>query len=861
MPDKYDHIDFEPPKGVREEAAKGLEWRREHGRGGTEVGVARARDLSNGKNISPETARRMNSYFARHGVDEKGEGWEPGEDGFPSAGRIAWALWGGDPGKAWASKLSKQMDAADSKERAGMYKGKLKRSRIDSVPESRMVMRFAELRSETAQPEQRSVGVIVATENPVERYDSSRGIVLREILEMDGIEWRGGRNQLPIVDSHDRSTVANVLGSVRNLRIEGDELVGEAFFASDDESQRAYQKLLDGHLTDFSITATPREVAFVERGKQYTTRRGGVVNGPADIVTRWMPTDASLVATGADERSVVRRSYTDLPEEIKRMDEGLAKQLQALGMPAEIADAEAALQWMAGYMANMQPSEPEMEEIESEMDEQPKEEIAQEMDEEKEVEKAEDMPKEDELKMAVDRALKADKERRREIVAACDQLKIERSFAEKLCDDNVQLSDARKLIIERAANKPLGQGESRMRVTESESDKFFAAARAGLLQRAATSAGIRTQVESVPGAEDFRYAGLRQLAETFVERMGVNTRRLAPKDVALIALGHQGTMNRHNIRRDAYHTTGSFANLLLDAANKTLLAGYEEAPYTWSQWARQGTSVADFKAINRIRFSEIANPEMVPERGDYPESRMSDSKESYKVEKYGSVFTVSWETIVNDELDAISRIPSMQGAACRRKQNATVYSVLTANANLSDGGALFNNTAQTSAGGHANLAGSTGAPSVTTLNAGFLSMMTKKGLNSDAILNIVPATLIVPAALGATALQLVGSFSDPLAGGSSTTGNSQTLNIYGPGGSRPLAVVIEPVLDANSATAWYLAASPTQVDTVEITFLQGEESPVLENEWDMRKDVYEYKVRQTWGVAAIDFRGLYKNAG
>ena len=127
-----------------------------------------------------------------------------------------------------------------------MSKGKIKRTRIDTVPESRMVMRFAEIRNETAEPEKRSVGVVVATENPVERYDSSRGIVLREVLEMDGIELRGGRNQLPIVDSHDRSTVANVLGSVRNLRDDGDELVGEAYFASDEESQRAYQKLLDG---------------------------------------------------------------------------------------------------------------------------------------------------------------------------------------------------------------------------------------------------------------------------------------------------------------------------------------------------------------------------------------------------------------------------------------------------------------------------------------------------------------------------------------------------------------------------------------------------------------------------------------
>lgn len=112
-PKKYDHIDFTPPEGVRSEAAKGLEWRKEHGRGGTAVGVARARDLSNGVEISPETAKRMYSYFARHEVDKEGEGWKPSQDGFPSAGRVAWALWGGDAGEAWASKLVKQMAAAD----------------------------------------------------------------------------------------------------------------------------------------------------------------------------------------------------------------------------------------------------------------------------------------------------------------------------------------------------------------------------------------------------------------------------------------------------------------------------------------------------------------------------------------------------------------------------------------------------------------------------------------------------------------------------------------------------------------------------------------------------------------------------
>jgi HK97 family phage prohead protease len=97
---------------MREEADRGLAWRREHGRGGTEVGVARARDIANGRALSIDTVQRMASYFARHEVDKQGQGWAPGEEGFPSAGRIAWALWGGDAGRSWATNILERVDRA-----------------------------------------------------------------------------------------------------------------------------------------------------------------------------------------------------------------------------------------------------------------------------------------------------------------------------------------------------------------------------------------------------------------------------------------------------------------------------------------------------------------------------------------------------------------------------------------------------------------------------------------------------------------------------------------------------------------------------------------------------------------------------
>jgi hypothetical protein len=106
-----DGIDFRPPQGAREEAERGLAWRTEYGRGGTPVGIARARDIANGKNLSPDTISRMTSFFARHEGNKQAEGWSPGEDGYPSNGRIAWALWGGDPGRAWAEKVRGQIES------------------------------------------------------------------------------------------------------------------------------------------------------------------------------------------------------------------------------------------------------------------------------------------------------------------------------------------------------------------------------------------------------------------------------------------------------------------------------------------------------------------------------------------------------------------------------------------------------------------------------------------------------------------------------------------------------------------------------------------------------------------------------
>ena len=110
---KGEDIDLTPTEAMAEEAQKGLDWRKEFGRGGTAIGVTRARQLVNRQELSAETVRRMHSYFSRHEVDKEAEGFSPGEDGYPSAGRIAWALWGGDVGQSWARNKDSQLDKID----------------------------------------------------------------------------------------------------------------------------------------------------------------------------------------------------------------------------------------------------------------------------------------------------------------------------------------------------------------------------------------------------------------------------------------------------------------------------------------------------------------------------------------------------------------------------------------------------------------------------------------------------------------------------------------------------------------------------------------------------------------------------
>lgn len=300
--------------------------------------------------------------------------------------------------------------------------------------------------------------------------------------------------------------------------------------------------------------------------------------------------------------------------------------------------------------------------------------------------------------------------------------------------------------------------------------------------------------------------------------------------------------------------TGSFDAVLLDAANKTARQAYQLAPATWSIWARRATA-PDFKNINRIQISDVASLVSRNEGGEIKYFTLTDSKESYTLVEYVNGVRLTRKAMVNDDLDMFGRIPASQVRAAKQLEDDVAYAIITANANLSDSGALFNATAVTSTGGHANLHATTalvGAPSVTTLGNGRKAMRLQKGPKGQQ-LNLLPRFLIVPAALETVA--------DQYTSASYVAAVQTNINPFASNGRTPLVPVVEPRLDASSATAWYLAADSAQIDTVEVCFLDSEPEPVLKQESDFDTDDMKFAVRHTVAAKAIDFRGLIKNNG
>jgi len=202
---------------------------------------------------------------------------------------------------------------------------------------------------------------------------------------------------------------------------------------------------------------------------------------------------------------------------------------------------------------------------------------------------------------------------------------------------------------------------------------------------------------------------------------------------------------------------------------------------------------------------------------------------------------VTRQAIVNDNLSAFERVIPGFGRAAADLERATVYGILNANAAMADGVDLFH-------ADHGNLVGTGAAISVTTLGAMRALMRKQTGINGQSI-NVEPRYLIVPAAIETVAQQYTSTAYMPEAGS----------NINPFAGS--LQVIVDPVLDGTSATAWYLAADPSQIDTIEYSYLEGNEGVYIETRNGFEVDGVEIKARLDFAAKAIDWRGLAKQPG
>lgn len=387
-----------------------------------------------------------------------------------------------------------------------------------------------------------------------------------------------------------------------------------------------------------------------------------------------------------------------------------------------------------------------------------------------------------------------------------------------LIDASVSVEVARdRLLTEMGTGaEPIAAGPRVEPGAMDERDTFRTGAVAAILHRAAPGANALTEP-----ARAFRGMNLVRMAEEVLRTNGVNTRGLAPAEIAVKAL----------------HSTSDFPAILENVVTKSLRDAYVSAPRTFLPWTTRAT-LPDFKEVSRAQLGGAPSLQRVVEGGEYTFGTIGDGAEKYRVQKYGRIVAITWETVVNDDLNAFTRLPAMFGRSAADLESDIVYGILIANANMADGVALFD-------GAHGNL-GTTGAISDITLSELREKMLMQRGLEGRFI-SVQPQYLIVPPALQTIAQK---NTALPIQPNKAADANP----FY-----NALDLIVEPRLQANSATRWYAAAAPSQIDTIEYAYLEGFDGVFTETKQGFEVDGVMVKCRHVFGAKAIDHRGLFRN--
>lgn len=391
----------------------------------------------------------------------------------------------------------------------------------------------------------------------------------------------------------------------------------------------------------------------------------------------------------------------------------------------------------------------------------------------------------------------------------------------------VTMDAARDAAIEAIAKAEPQRSAGIIEIGRDERETAFAGMQDALSFRAGDR---KVDMAKGPGRA-YAHMSLREMARAAVAMSGGKPDGMAPMDIAGAALGFPNFMAAAGM-----HTTSDFPLILGNVARKTLLDAYAAADSQWRTVAKP-VNHSDFKASSYLRISEAPALLEVPEAAEFKYGTMSETGETLALKTWGRIIAITRQAIVNDDLSAFNRLPTLYGRAAADLVSTLVWGVFTANAAMADGIALFHAS-------HANLAGSSTAVTEPGLAAALTAMRKQTGLSGRPI-TVMPKYLVVSPDKEFEAKKLLATSFNLTDGSSVVVGNGLTL-------------VVTPWLTGNT---WYLSADPAAFETIYVPFLNGVEEPRIEQRVGFEVDGLEIKAALDVNAAPIDWRGLYKNTG
>ena len=421
-----------------------------------------------------------------------------------------------------------------------------------------------------------------------------------------------------------------------------------------------------------------------------------------------------------------------------------------------------------------------------------------------------------------------EKERILTILNRCKVAGIDEKNTQAFISSDMSVDDVTEIIFQSLESKQEKiDTKQDIQLVSDEKDKFVNAATSGLMSRL----GIK-QEKQAPGAREFIGLSLIEMSKKILNKNGFQVNGMTRNQVAGKILSFSASA-----------TTSDFPMILSNIANKRLMDSYVEYQPTFKPFVRV-VSASDFKDITGLKLSEAPDLELVNEAGEYKIGDFAEGQEKYVVKSYGKITYLTRQMIINDDLRAFSRIPELFGHAALRKESDIVYNLLLSNPIMEDGENLFSTA-------HKNIASSGADINVNSLSEARTAMRKQTGIKG-AVLDITPSFLLIPLEKETNAHVLLASVALPEEGKSSGVINP----FHG-----KLTPIAEPRLSKDSTTAWYLLASPTQTETIEMAYLDGQETPFIDEDTIFERDAVGIKIRHEFGVGIMDHVGFFKNSG